>query len=561
MTKNKYFYPGLAAIIGLAVALQVVGPLLFNDGVVQDDFRQSMFWVWRFWDPSLFPNDLIADLYTDSFDRLPFLLALYKIAPFLTGNLVWFSKIVAIILAGLTTVTGYLFFEKLSANRLHAIAFSLALAVTLWCTDHLSAVHARSFIWFFVFVYGYLKVSGNNLIAHISIFISLFISPIAFLMCLVMEGFDLLINATKDILNPKSIRFAGLAVNSIAVLILYKVIDWHSKLVPFPDGEPYSLAEIKTLAEFNPGGRHPIFGSSIWDGSWWMNEHWGMGIGFLPISKIVILAGILALVYILFYHKEIQLTKILKSVPAMLFYASISLYLAAQVLFPLLYMPSRFIGISSIILSLLVIFFVLARLFEDIVVTFAAKAFKDTQKAVAILLLIFACGYWFYYSKPQHQFTRYVAMNPQVKKIYDNLATDVMIAGHPMLPDLNMLSAISKRSIFMSYEHSRPYFYNRQIMEEIRRRNEASLRMVYASSAQELLDLMEANNITHVIAHMAFYSPQYLANPRYTEPYAGLLRELIAKRKFYLYDFMQKYKVSYSLVTPKALREEIGIVN
>ena len=67
MTKNKYLYPSLAALIGLLVAIQVVGPLLLNDNVVQDDFRQSMFWVWRFWDPSLFPNDFIANVFNYCF--------------------------------------------------------------------------------------------------------------------------------------------------------------------------------------------------------------------------------------------------------------------------------------------------------------------------------------------------------------------------------------------------------------------------------------------------------------------------------------------------------------
>lgn len=555
MTKSKYFYPGLAAVIGLLVALQVVGPVLFNDGVVQDDFRQSMFWVWRFWDPSLFPNDFVADMYTDAFDRLPLLWVLYKVAPFFTNNLVFYSKLLAIILAGLTTCAGYLFFEKLSGSRLQSIAFTIALATTLWCTDHLSAVHARSFIWLFLFLYMYLKLSAQTLFAQISILVSLFIGPVVFLLCLVMEGFDLLINATKDILKPKSLRFMGMAINSLAVLIVYKIIDWQSAVVVFPDGKPYSLEEMKMLPELNPGGRHPIFGSSIWDGSWWTNEHWGMGIGFLPISKVVILAGILIGVYLIFYNKELQLIKILKSVPALLFYASLSLYIAAQIFFPVLYMPSRFIGISSIVLSLIIIFLVLAKLFEDIILTFMNKTIKDISKAVFILLLIFVSGYWFYYSKPQNQFTRYVSMDIKVKQLYDKLPQDVLIAAHPLLPDINLISAISKRSIFMSYEHSRPHFNNKSILEEVRRRNEEALRMTYASSATELLELMERNNVTHVAAHIAFYNPQYLASPRYNEPYNPLLRELVAKNRFYLFDFLKRKRASYAIVTKETLLE------
>ena len=34
-----------------------------NSYIIQDDFRQHGFWVWRYLDPELFPNDLIADYF------------------------------------------------------------------------------------------------------------------------------------------------------------------------------------------------------------------------------------------------------------------------------------------------------------------------------------------------------------------------------------------------------------------------------------------------------------------------------------------------------------------
>ncbi|MBT6842408.1 MAG: hypothetical protein HOA17_01255, partial [Candidatus Melainabacteria bacterium] len=180
MTKNKYLYPSLAALIGFLIAIQVVGPLLFNDNVVQDDFRQSMFWVWRFWDPSLFPNDFIADIYSGSFDRLPLLWIIYAVAPFLTSNLIFFTKFAAIILAALTSLVAFLFFDKLSSNKILSLGFTTAFATMLWCTDHLSVVHARSFIWIFILAVGYFKLSCKDQLASIMTLVSLFISPIAF---------------------------------------------------------------------------------------------------------------------------------------------------------------------------------------------------------------------------------------------------------------------------------------------------------------------------------------------------------------------------------------------
>lgn len=556
MSKNKYFYPILASIIGLVVALRVVGPDLFDDTVVQDDFRQSMFWVWRFWDPSLFPKDFLADLYSDSFDKLPLLFVIYKLAPLFTDNLIFFSKLLAIVIATITCLIGYLFFEKFSGNKFYSIAFTTALAITLWCTDHVSVGHARSFIWFFVFCYMFLKYLGKSYLANLTIFISLLMSPIAFLLTIVMEAFDLLINSRTELFNIKSPQVQGLIFNLVSVLILYKFLNPHSSLLPFPDGQAYSLEEMKTLAEFNPGGRHPIFGTSINDGSWWMNEHWGMGIGFLAISKILPLAAIILCLNTFLIRDLKQFLKTLKSNPAILVYSSIFLYLFAQVSFPMIYMPSRYIGISSIIISLVIIFKGLPDLFEGFLKVFLPKL-KSIQVITFVLLGLFTFVYGIYFSEPTHMFTRYVKMDKNSKQFFCKLPKDSVVASHPLLPDINMLSAICKRSIFMSYEHSRPYFSNRKIMEEVRRRNIESFKMTYAQSAKELLELMESNKVSHVIAFAGFYSPNYLARPVYNEPYNGLLRQLTQKRNFYLAEFLKSSRTNYAVISKDLLLTEV----
>lgn len=547
MIKSRYSYQILAFILGITVSLLVVGDLLFDDTVVQDDFRQSMFWVWRFWDPTLFPQDFITSLYADSFDRLPLLLAIYKIAPLITNNLIFFSKLVAIIIAALTTMIGYLFFEKLSGNKIHALAFALALAITLWCTDHVAASHARSFIWLFILNYMFLKSAQYNLMAILSIFISLLISPIAFLITLVMEGFDLLINSSKNLFNYKSIQVQGLIFNSACVIVIYKLFHLTSPLLPFPDGEPYSLEEIKNLAEFNPGGRHPIFGSTLWDGSWWFNENWGMGIGFLPISQIIPIAIILAAAYLIVSHKNFNFLALFKSNSALLVYASLSLYFFSQFTFPLLYMPSRYIGISSIIISLIIIFMVLPKLLSIAFSSFKNRSYRS-QAVTSISLIIFSFSYTVYFLAPKHQYTRYVKMDTTIKKFYDQLPPNVTLVAHPLLPDINLVSAICKRSIFMSYEHSRPYFANKKIIEEVRRRNVESLKMTYASSPKELWTLMKENKVTHIIAFAAFYSPQYLSKPNYNKPYIELLSELVQKDTFFLAEFLKKKGATYSII-------------
>jgi hypothetical protein len=551
MTKNKYLYPSLAALIGFLIAIQVVGPLLFNENVVQDDFRQSMFWVWRFWDKSLFPDDFIANIYSGTFDRLPLLWMIYAIAPFVTNNMVFFSKFVVIILASGTSLFGFLFFDKISSNKILSLGFTTALATMIWCTDHLSAAHARSFIWIFIFAMMYFKLCGKDQLASIMTLASLFISPIAFLVCFVIEGFDILLNYRKELFDFKSLKLRWLLINAAIVVLVYKVIPWTTPNLPFADSEIYSVEELKQLPEFLPGGRHPIFGSSLWDGSWWNNEHWGLGIGFLPISDILIWAMALAVVGFVMYRKRYKVTELLTSIPACLLYASLALYIAAQILFPLLYMPSRFLGIPLLIIALVIIFLIGEVLLQDLLNTFAGKTLTASANAsfLSILIIVATIGFWFYFTRPQRQYTRYVTMNDQTAKIYKSLPKDVLIAAHPLLPDINLVSTIAKRSVFMSYEHANPSF-NKKILAEVRRRNIESFNMVYAQSAEELKELMDKNKVTHIAAYAGFYSPQYLSNPKYIEPYNTYLKELLhGKKNFYLLDLLNKSNAAYSIIS------------
>ena len=50
----------LSALLYSAIDLQVA---FAGDWVVQDDARQHVFWMARYVDPELFPNDLIADYF------------------------------------------------------------------------------------------------------------------------------------------------------------------------------------------------------------------------------------------------------------------------------------------------------------------------------------------------------------------------------------------------------------------------------------------------------------------------------------------------------------------
>jgi hypothetical protein len=571
------------------IAAKILLPVLNLDNVVQDDFRQSNFWMWSFYDQELFANDFFIPNYMPTFLRTPTLIYLFKICGYLNLNLIFASKLFVLILSVFSSLLAFLFFrkyikslegfQKSSSAELLAVFFSIAMTVVFWCTDHLSAMSARSFIWIGLFGYMYLKLLNKNILAAALSFFLLFLSPVTFLLCLVMEGFYWLINLIKTfskseknqnilirLKNIMNIEFYSILINSITAFIFHKIV--LKDMGVLGKGTAFTVEEMKKLPELNPGGRHPIFGSSIWDGSWWNNEHWGLGIGYLKISDVIIWALVLAFIIIVFNAWQIFTEKsksnsllksylsLLESPPVILLYSSIFLYFASQILFPTLYLPSRYLGVPLLLLSMILLFsytYFSINHIPDFLETMGIKIFRSVRyRNVFVYLLIGIFTLVFYLHFRNYYHPRFVSINPQLKAVLEKTPKASLIAGHPALPDLSTVSITCKRKVFIDYERS--LSYTKEGLAEIRRRTKVSLDMVYAKNEAEFRRLAEDNGISHFLVHAGFYSLQYLSNPRYIEPYNAYLKKLSYNHRpedFYLYRFLKEKNTGFIIYSLK----------
>ena len=561
----------LVIFLVFKISWDVIGTALNNDLIVQDDFRQCCFWFWNSWDSNLFKNDFFVPIYQAQAMKSPLLFLLYKMAPFVSPNLIYYSKFLSLVIAVLTGLAGFVFFQSFfreyksfkdifgvnifkdisfSMIDLLAIIASVLAIITIFCTDLITVAHSRSFVWLFIFLYMALKMNQKHLLANFVIFLSLGLSPHAFLIIFVMEGFNQLIVKRTKVFDFKKKDFWFFVFNAISAGVLHLIILGGKQTQGV--GTPFSVAEMKSLPEFNPGGRHPIFGSSIWDGSWWTNEHWGLGVGYLKISQIVIWAFYLVLIYLFLYLCMKKSNKtfynsfsiIAQSQPAILLYASVFLYFSSQLVFPVLYLPSRYIAVSSLLISV-VVMTLLSSLW---VFEISQMLFKKYAYQVAAIILIFlGYNFWVHFKPFYH--ARYVSIDARVNSLLQSLPVDSLIAGHPLLPDLNVASITSKRSVFIDYERSMAY--TKESLAEIRRRNEVAIKMVFAKDREEFISLAKANGITHFLAHYYFYSPEYLSNPVYMKPYDEVLKELCKKNdneKFYLQALLENKQSQYELI-------------
>lgn len=535
LLNNKVFYILLATLIGFFVAWENVGPVIFDDHVVQDDFRQSCFWFWQFWDSELFVNSFTKPLYEGHLTRTPVLNLIYHIAPLLTDNLIFFAKAFALTTSVIASIFAYLFFYELTKSRPMSLAFTLMISVCIWSTDHHAAAHTRTLIWPGLLVYMYFKQAGNNIASAITCFVLLLSSPIAFLMCLGMEFFNFVIYELPAALKGEFAQcrtsLISLFANGIATLLLYFVIFKDIKTMAV--GESFSLTELKQLPELNAGGRHPIFDChSFYD--WWIHSQWGYGIGHRGIGYFLIVAIVLAAIYIIMNNDKSRIYQALRSQAMILIYSSVSLYIASIVLFPLLYMPNRYISISLLLVSMVALVLIASFLFNWI-----QESWNLFRGFAVVMVIIGSLSFWgifrmFY--KPV-----FVGIDPGIKAYIEELPKDIVVAAHPDLEDISLVSVTTKRMVYIDYERS--LAYSQQMLDEIRRRTLKAFEMTYANNEAELRRLMQEEGISHFIAHKKFYRKQYLDSPRYMEPYNDQLKQIIDDKKnrgFFLKNYLKE---------------------
>lgn len=148
---------GFSLLICLLYGLQSLGVALDSAYVVQDDARQHIFWMQRYLNPSLFPNDLIADYFQSV--APPGYKAFYALWTSIGINPLLISKFVPLFLGLITTL--YYFGLSLSLFPMPAGAFIACLLLNqgLWMEDDLVSATPRAFLYplFAAFLYYLLR--------------------------------------------------------------------------------------------------------------------------------------------------------------------------------------------------------------------------------------------------------------------------------------------------------------------------------------------------------------------------------------------------------------------
>jgi len=493
----------LSLAITLAYAIVPLGQAFRGEFVVDSDARQHVFWMARFLDPGLFPNDWIADYHQFvapwGYAQLYRLAAIAGIEPFTL------NKLLPPILAAIAAFYVFRCCRAIGSSPPAAFLATLLLNQTIWMRYDITTGTARSFIYplFAAFLFYFARRQAIGV--AIAIALQGLFYPQGVLIACGTVGLGWLRAAWRARALPDgrttAIAVAGLAAG-FCVLLPYA-------LRSSPFGPAIDAATARQMLEFLPGGRvdffheNPIefflygkrsgmFPKLDWTPAWiWFGA-------LLPIAR---------------WRKfKLDADRHKLGILADVAIASIGLFAVAHLMLFRIHHPSRYT-----MHSLLVVLAIAASVWVAPILRRVRNGLQrriGRRGAIAVLaaiaIVIPAAGHEYHFKYRQGK----------APALYEYLKTQPRDAMTATLSRLgNGIPSHAQRSVLASVMFAMPYHVG--YYDEISRRIEATIAAQYTTDPQVLADTIERYDIDFWLLDRDAFSPDYLTANEWLRPFAA----------------------------------------
>ncbi len=455
------FWLSLSLLFAAIYSYLALQEAFSSEYVVQDDARQHVFWMLRFLDPNLFPNDLIANYFQSvapaGYSSLYHLLASIGINPLL------FNKILPSIMALITT--GYCFGICLQILPIPFTGFiaTVMLNQNLWVKDDLVSATPRAFVYplFFAFLYYLLRCSLFSCLIAIAL-LGVFYPQMVFICAgiLILRLWTWERGKLQFSRKRHDYLFCAAGVG-VGILVL---LPYALKSSAF--GPVITLAQARQLPEFFAGGRSQFFNGNPW------YYFLGGRSGIFPIffwTPITLFSSFLLPILLLIRPRFPLLSKTTREIGVLLqiLLASFFMFFAAHILLFKLHLPNRYTGHSLRIIVAISAAIVLTTIIDTVLSTSLVK-----NKIYGCIQKIFVLGFTFsliilllfYYPLLLKKFpkTAYkIGRFPLLYEFVQKQPKDTLVAS--IAEESNNLPTFSQRSILVGREYAIPYhlgYYN-----------------------------------------------------------------------------------------------------
>lgn len=509
----SFTFAVLYSILGLREAFS-------SQYVIQDDARQHVFWMQRFLDPDLFPNDWIANYYQAvsplGYRTLYQLLATVGIEPILA------SKLLPMVLDLITT--GYCFAACMQLLPVPLAGFlaSLLLNQYLWLRDDLVSATAVAFVYplFVAFLYYLLQRKLLEVCITITL-LGLFYPQCVFICAgvLILQLISCKNWRFYPSKNSRDYRFCAIGLG-VAVLVMSLYAVKSSGYNPV-----ITASQARTLPEFAPNGISKFFIENFWH--YWFT---GQRSGMLPrLGTILPLIGALVLPLLCLFPAKFSLLKQVNQKIIVLInitLASLGMFFIAHALLFKLHLPSRYTEHSLRIVTAIAAGIAFTIILDAILqwvdyssnhrsitqVTFQPRQLLALATA-SLLLTTLILNPSFLKRFPKTDYI--VGTAPLLYEFFSRQPKDILIAS--VVPEVDNLPTFAKRSVLVGREYSVPYhmgYYN-----QIRQRTIDLVNAQYSPDLEQVQRFIQNYGIDFWLVDRGVFTPEYLMNNRWLWQY------------------------------------------
>ncbi|MEM9001938.1 MAG: hypothetical protein AAGE59_00285 [Cyanobacteria bacterium P01_F01_bin.86] len=519
-----------AAIYGWLAILQAFA----HDYVVQDDARQHIFWMQRYVDPDLFPNDLIAD-YFQSAAPIGYT-TLYQIMAALGLEPEVFCKILPFFLGIITAGYAFPLSLELFPIPLSGFLSSVILSQTLWASDEISSGTPRAFLYPLLIAFIYYLLRRSQLI------------------CLLLMGLQVIL-------------YPPIALISLG-LIAIRMVHWQNRRISFSqDWKDYLLfmgsfcliggltlyirnlsdfgsivtrSEALQMPEFQEKGRNAFFLPGL---RYWLDGYPGRSGIWHRRTTIpgTLLAGIFLPIVLKLPIKTLMRQQVKSSIYSLvqLLVVSFGLYAIAHVFLFHLHVPSRYTSHTiRLVLALATgIFWVI---FLDDIFRLgqswqqASGARKNVAKkllstvgsllplGLTVILLIVTA---FYYPLLLKDFPKAgYRESPEAQPVYDFFVEqpkDILIAS--LSSEADNIPTFAGRSVLVSKEHG--LAYHQAYYAQIRQRAIDLMTAQYSEDPSTLSQFIQEYGIDFWLLDKGAFKEAYISENKWLKQFQPIADE------------------------------------
>lgn len=511
--------------LSLAFALYYSGlgqwQALTSEFVIQDDTREYVFWMQRFIDPGLLPNDLIAAYFKSitppGYAAFYHLMANLGIAP------LPLSKVLPIGLGAITTLYGFGVSLQLFPIPAAGFLSMLLLNQSLWFRDDLSSATPRAFVYPLLLAFLYYLLCNARFGIVLTIVLQALIYPplvlvtigILFLRLWKWQGWKPRFQKQQ---MPEFVLAAGFG---FLALLPYSLASGEF-------GPTVTAAQAWQMPELHAGGRHPYFDTNLW--RFWV---FGQHSGIVPrrLAPALIWIGLLLPIAVRHPDRFPLVSQIQPTVKVLwqMVVASLGLFLIAHGVLLKLFFPARYtthtFRVAIALAAGIVLMVILDALFRGY--QHSQQANQVGKSLSVVVLGITLTGVLMF---SPHLADGFLRVNNRIVKDADLHEFFRQQPKHILIATLsekgNDIPTFSQRSILTGREYALPFHlgYYRQIQQ----RTTELLQAQYSPDLAPAQQLIQKYGIDFWLLDRSAFSGEYLPSMSWLQSFQPAFHQALS---------------------------------